>query len=451
MSPTTIPKDEAPDKTEPIALDLDMEYHAHLFDDALFVAGYEVRHNTLSKRTEWRVPITISGDHLAAAGEWQPWTDTSAALARHALAEIRHGLPMRNNSGPIDDIVGIFKLKALQLEDAVSLLAARSQVHPLIEWLENDVPTWDRVERLAYLMEDTFTVKDTPGTEDGEEDENWTLAQWGSVYILLGTIQRSYEPGVKLDEMLVIIGPPGIGKSTLLRHLLPPHLQTLFSDGLDLAADAKERVESLQGRAIVEIGEMAGARRADLESLKTFLSRTDDGNVRLAYRHNPEPMPRMANLVGTADRSDPLPDDANVRRFVPVSLEDGDPAMLRTFIDDHREQLWAEALALYLGGESARLPESLKDFQAKAAASARAGDTIMEDRVLVFLGGKPAGFTMEEMALACGILRDDTSTLSMNDAKRLGRVLRGNRYESKRKWENGIRGPSRWHLVGSSE
>ena len=181
------------------------------------------------------------------------------------------------------------------------------------------MPKWDGMERLAYLMEDTFTVKDTPGTEDGQEDENWTLAQWGSVYILLGTIQRSYEPGVKLDEMLVIIGPPGIGKSTLLRHLLPPHLQALFSDGLDLAADAKERVEALQGRAIVEIGEMAGARRADLESLKTFLSRTDDGNVRLAYRHNPEPMPRMANLVGTADRSDPLPDDDNVRRFVPVT------------------------------------------------------------------------------------------------------------------------------------
>ena len=81
-------------------------------------------------------------------------------------------------------------------------------------------------------------------------------------------------------------------------------------------------------------------------------------------------MPRMANLVGTADRSDPLPDDDNVRRFVPVTLEDGDPAMLRTYIDDHREQLWAEALALYRSGESARLPESLKGIQAKAAAGA---------------------------------------------------------------------------------
>ena len=446
-----ITQDEQTGKLEVIAFDLDMEHYAHMFDDALFVAGYEVRHNILANRTEWRVPTTVSEDHFTAAGEWQPWTDRSAATARNALAEVRHGLPMRNNFGPIDDMVGTFKLKALQLEDAVSLLAAQNPVHPLVEWLENDVPKWDGMERLAYLMEDTFTIKDTADTPDDEDDENWTLAQWGSVYILLGTIQRSYEPGVKLDEMLVIIGPPGIGKSTLLRHLLPPHLQALFSDGLDLGADAKERVEALQGRAIVEIGEMAGARRADMESLKTFLSRTDDGNVRLAYRHNPEPMPRMANLVGTADRSDPLPDDDNVRRFVPVTLEDGDPAMLRTFIDDCREQLWAEALALYHRGESARLPESLKGIQAKAAAGARAVDTIMEDRVTVFLGGKPQGFTLEEMAIGCGILRDDGSTLSMNDAKRLGRVLRGNRYESKRKWDSGIKGPTRWYLVGSSD
>ena len=196
---------------------------------------------------------------------------------------------------------------------------------------------------------------------------------------------------------------------------------------------------------------MAGARRADLESLKTFLSRTDDGNVRLAYRHNPEPMPRRANLVGTADRSDPLPDDDNVRRFVPVTLADGDPAILRTYIDTHREQLWAEALELYHRGESARLPEALKGIQAKAAASARAIDTILEDKVAVFLGGGPQGFTLEEMALACGILRDDGATLPMNEAKRLGHVLRRNRYESKRKWESGSRGPTRWYLVGSSD
>ena len=69
-------------QADPIALDLDIVRHAHMFDDALFVAGFEVRHNILANRIEWRVPCTYSNDHLTDAGEWQPWTDRSAATAR---------------------------------------------------------------------------------------------------------------------------------------------------------------------------------------------------------------------------------------------------------------------------------------------------------------------------------------------------------------------------------
>ena len=94
-----------------------------------------------------RAAHPISVDHLTdplANGSRGPIHRRQ--LARHALAEIRHGLPLRNNDGPLDDfdghlVVGTFTLKALQLEDAVSLLAAqRSRYTRLIEWLEDDVP-----------------------------------------------------------------------------------------------------------------------------------------------------------------------------------------------------------------------------------------------------------------------------------------------------------------------
>ena len=61
---------------------------------------------------------------------------------------------------------------------------------------------------------------------------------------------------------------------------------------------------------------MAGSTRADIASLKAFLSRTDDGAVRLAYRGDPELMLRRAVIVGAADRNDPLPNDPNLRRCV---------------------------------------------------------------------------------------------------------------------------------------
>ena len=93
-----------------------------------------------------------------------------------------------------------------------------------------------------------------------------------------------------------------LGSQRFLRNILPDEYRNeWFGDGLHLAADRKTRVEALQGRVIVEAAEMAGSTRAELESLKAFLSAQDDGNVRLAYRHNPEPSPRMCIIVGTAN------------------------------------------------------------------------------------------------------------------------------------------------------
>ena len=64
-------------------------------------------------------------------------------------------------------------------------------------------------------------------------------------------------------------------------------MPSLFSDSLNLAGTPQERAESMQGRAIVEASELAGVTKADIASLKTFLSRIDDGNVRLSVQTQP--------------------------------------------------------------------------------------------------------------------------------------------------------------------
>ena len=120
----------------------------------------------------------------------------------------------------------------------------------------------------------------------------------------------------------------------------------LFSDSLNFLADAKTRVEALQGRVIVEASEMAGATRAEVASMKAFLSRTDDGSVRLAYRRDPELMLRRCVIVGTADHDSPLPNDRNLRRFAPVTLKGGQPAHVYAYLEDNRAQLWTEAVML---------------------------------------------------------------------------------------------------------
>ncbi len=46
-------------------------------------------------------------------------------------------------------------------------------------------------------------------------------------------------------------------------------------------------------------------------------------------------------------------DPSGLRRFVPVTLEGGDPAHVSDYLDMHRDQLWAEALELYREGAPA--------------------------------------------------------------------------------------------------
>ena len=197
-------------------------------------------------------------------------------------------------------------------------------------------------------------------------------------------MQRTYEPGCKLDETPVLIGDQGIGKSAVLKACLPNDkaagLVELFTDGLHLAAFPKERAEALEGRVIVEIAEMGGSTRADLESLKAFLTRTDDGDHRRAYARHAESSPRMCILVATADRGRTLPNDpGGNRRFVAIEIRS--PTMAaEKFMGDERDQLWAEAVYRYKAGARENLPREYAAIQAAANEKQRADD-VLEDKI----------------------------------------------------------------------
>ena len=90
-------------------------------------------------------------------------------------------------------------------------------------------------------------------------------------------------------------------------------------------ADAtQKRLESTLGRVICEMSELSGFKRAELESLKAFISRRDDGATRLAYRRDPETTLRRYILVGTSNDAECLPNDPSGNtRFVPVQCGTG--------------------------------------------------------------------------------------------------------------------------------
>ena len=105
----------------------------------------------------------------------------------------------------------------------------------------------------------------------GAEDTQYVRAVTRKT--LCAAVNRVLHPGCKFDCMLVLNGPQGIGKSTLIAKLAGEW----FSDSLNLG-DTKDKTaaEKLQGYWILEIGELAGLRKAEVETLRSFLSRQND-------------------------------------------------------------------------------------------------------------------------------------------------------------------------------
>ncbi len=296
---------------------------------------------------------------------------------------------------------------------SLNALLADAETDPFLDWVQAQSP-WDGTSRLDGWLNEVF-----------ETDPNCPLTAWAARFVFLGPVWRAFEPGTKMDEMPVLIGPQGCGKSTALRCALPLERPDWFADGLHLAADPKTRTEALQSRVIVEVAEMAGSTRAELESLKSFLSRTDDGVVRLAYRRNPETALRRCIIVGTSNDPTCLPNDpSGNRRFVSVVLRGGDPTVLRAYLNERREQLWAEALAAYRDGVEARLPDNLHEAQSATNEQVRRRDDILEDALENWLPTAPKSFTLAAAAVGCRIAEAGREArLSMRDQHRLGAAL----------------------------
>ena len=188
--------------------------------------------------------------------------------------------------------------------NALAKVADDRSYHPVLDYLDA-LPKWDGIPRVDRLLVLCL----------GAEDSAYTRAVTRKT--LVGAVARVKEPGIKFDTMLVLSGPQGTGKSTIVARLG----KAWFNDSLTLT-DAKEKAgaEKMQGYWLMEIGELAGMRKADLELLKGFLSRQND-IFRPAFGRRATPHPRQCIFIGTTNAEHGfLRDVTGNRRFWPVKV-----------------------------------------------------------------------------------------------------------------------------------
>jgi predicted P-loop ATPase len=218
--------------------------------------------------------------------------------------------------------------------------ARRRSRNPLAEWIEA-LPEWDRVGRIDTWLIDVFGVRDIPLTRA-------MGAKW-----LISAIGRALRPGCKVDTMLVVSGPQGIGKSTVFRNLCP----TSDEIGISVFSDASIDVESpdacriVSAAWIVEFAEFKDIRAKEVEAVKQFLTRQYDEWVP-KYKEETHRFPRHAVFCGTTNERDVLVDQTGNRRFFMVEAE----YAMADFVRELRDQLWAEALWRYRNHVGSRDP-----------------------------------------------------------------------------------------------
>lgn len=276
--------------------------------------GYnEMSHNIVAVRSlPWR----------SVTGESQ-WTDADDADLRYYLERV-YGLSGKD-----------------KIFDGLNVVAMARKFHPVRDFL--DSCGWDGQPRLETLLVDYLGAEDTPYTRAVTRKA------------LVAAVARIYNPGCKFDYMLTLRGRQGLGKSALIAKLGGQWFSDTFS-----TVQGKEAYEQTIGAWIVEVGELAGMRKAEAETIKLYISKQSD-RFRPAYGRRIQEFPRQCIFVGTTNETQFLRDTTGNRRFWIVDTpnqprlnmwEDLTPAMI--------QQIWGEAVELFRKGEALYLPHELE-------------------------------------------------------------------------------------------
>ena len=172
----------------------------------------------------------------------------------------------------------------------------------------------------------------------------------------VAAVARAMVPGCKFDNMLILCGPQGIGKSTILDKMS----RGWFNDSIR-TFEGKDASELLQGVWLVEVAELDAFRKTDVSRIKQFLSLRVD-RYRAAYGRNVKELPRCCVFFGTCNQMDFLQDTTGNRRFWPVDVgeQPHEKTVWKDLTPEIIDQIWAEAKVRWQMGEPLYLSPELE-------------------------------------------------------------------------------------------
>lgn len=223
---------------------------------------------------------------------------------------------------------------ASSINDALLILKNRKSINVAKEYFES--LQWDNRARLDTLLIDYL------GADDNEYTRQVTRKAFTAVVARAIT-----ERPVKFDNMVILTGKQGIGKSTLLSKLA----REWFTDNI-VDFNSKDTLLLLQNCVIAEVPELQGFNKADSNRLKQFLGQKTD-KYRAPYERREEEHPRHCVFFGTTNDDEFLRDSTGNRRYWPIEVgKNRSTKNVFKELSIERDQIWAEAVARFITGEN---------------------------------------------------------------------------------------------------
>lgn len=303
-----------------------------------------------------------------------------------------------------------------QLRAIVLSSRRRNKVREALEALR-----WDGIPRLDDLLINHAGAAATP----------YTRAV--TARTMIAAVARAFQPGCKVDTVLILEGEQGTKKSSLLLELgdiAGPNYT--FNNKLRL--NDKDTLISVSRHWFVIIDEFASFRKAEVEDLKAFVSNQSD-TYRPPYGRNEVSTPRGCIFLATINPTENgyLDDVTGNRRFWPVEVNNIDLDAVR----EVRMQVWAEAVARYKRGEKWWVDHSETDLlrDMRDQQENRVAEDGWEETVRVYMAWKkkmyPLGMITQEDILEEG-LGIEPVRITRGDKIRVGRILTRIRVRPKR-------------------
>jgi len=300
-------------------------------------------------------------------------------------------------------------------------LARRQSFHPILNYLES-LPPWDGIRRIG-----TWRI-DYCGVGSSDQNPNRFAEAVGEKF-LISTVARVKRPGCKVDHVLILEGPQGIGKSTVPRILAG---EDYFTDQLaDMGS--KDSSMQLRGAWLIELSELDALNRSEMARAKAFITQQTE-RFRLPYGRRIVDVPRQCVFVGTTNADTWLKDETGGRRFWPVRCGAIDLNALRR----DRDQLWAEALHAFHSGASWWLDDPDLVQEGIEEQHGRYLEDVWQEKVLDYAdsesesltsGSKRGTVSIFEILQRFGI---EPAKQSQSDANRVARCLRVGGWERSR-------------------